>query len=127
MNRIGVLGVVFMVSLGIAGAGQADPGDRIGKNFATELRAKEQATGLKLLVPGVSWGDKRYRKTGLDPLPASLTPEQAKAIQEVVDAHDPTTPGPATPQETAQAYCLQAQLTAETKGLCKVLLPLLIK
>lgn len=76
----------------------------IGPTFVEELKAKEQATGLTLLVEGVSWGDPRSGG-GLDSLPVGLTPVQIQAITEVVAAHDPTKPskGKITEQNKATA------------------------
>lgn len=58
----------------------------LGDSFRDELKAKEQATGLSLLVDGVSWNQHNPNK-GLDPLPASLSQAQKDAIAQVVAAH----------------------------------------
>lgn len=58
----------------------------LGDSFRDELKAKEQATGLSLLVEGVSWNLHNPNK-GLDPLPASLSQAQQDAINQVVAAH----------------------------------------
>lgn len=74
----------------------------IGPSFADELRAKEQATGLKLLVEGLSWGAPASGG-GLDPLPAGLIPAQIQAITEVAAAHDSTKPSKAQLDESMRA------------------------
>lgn len=62
----------------------------IGPHFIDELKAKEVATGLKLVgVPGISWCT-NDTKRALDPFPESATPEQRQAVEEVYAAHDPT-------------------------------------
>jgi hypothetical protein len=62
---------------------------RIGPTLAEELKSKEQATGLALLKPGVSWTDQ-----GMDPLPKGLTDEERAAIEAVLTEHDPDKPSP---------------------------------
>jgi hypothetical protein len=69
----------------------------IGPAFLEELKAKEVATGLILLEPGVSWTTQ-----GMDPLPARLTAGQVASIQQVVAAHDPGRAKPKTPREQAK-------------------------
>lgn len=58
----------------------------LGPYFRDELRAKEQTTGLTLLVEGVSWNVDDPER-GLDPLPESLTDAQRQAILDVAVAH----------------------------------------
>ena len=70
----------------------------IGPHFIDELHAKETETGLRLAVPGVSWGDPAHGG-GLDPLPKELSVREIAAIQEVVAAHDPHKPAQPTKKE----------------------------
>ena len=63
----------------------------LGQTFRDELKAKEVATGLSLLVPGVFWNTNHATKN-MDPLPEGLTAAQITAINEVVAAHDNTKP-----------------------------------
>lgn len=58
----------------------------LSTSFRDELKVKEQATGLSLLVPGVSWHEHDPMQD-LDPLPSSLTTAQRDAINQVVAAH----------------------------------------
>lgn len=58
---------------------------RTGFPLAIELQQEH----LIQLSGEVSRGDSRYASRGLDPLPATLTPQQLTAIKEVLAAHDP--------------------------------------
>src|SRR3990167_5147714 len=58
----------------------------LGHTLLAELQAKEAATGLILLVPGVSWVEEHVT-CGLDPLPDGLSQMQIDAIHAVVTAH----------------------------------------
>jgi len=60
----------------------------ISPSFTSELKAKEQATGLALLVPGVSWVQGSTERA-LDPFPEGLSQAERDAINEVYAAHDP--------------------------------------
>ena len=66
----------------------------LSRKFPDEFKAKEIATGLALIVTGVSWCTADPMR-GLDPLPAGLSQAQIDAINEVVAAHvysPPVTP-----------------------------------
>lgn len=86
------------------------------KTFRDELKAKELATGLALLVDGVGWVE-NHATRNLDPLPDSLTQAQKDAINQVVYAHVYTAPATYNGIEVWSAATVDAVTVKRIEGI----------